>query len=77
MAGPSSLSFVEFGVAKTYAGKFNGHDRTKLRTTKLLSEHCEALNAVSTAHLPLKLGIILGTSTAKCENSFSVLKNIM
>ena len=28
-------------------------------------------------HLALKLGVTLGASTAKCENSFFVLKTIM
>ena len=64
-------------VAKTYFAKFNGDEKTKPATTKLLSEHYEAIKAMSTAHFALKLGVTLGASTAKCENSFSVLKTIM
>ena len=48
---------VEFDVAKTYVAKFNGDENTKLTSTKLLSEHCEALKAMSTVHLVLKLGV--------------------
>ena len=61
---------AEFDVAKTYVAKFNGDEKTKQTTTKLLSEHCEALKAMPTVHLALKLGVILGASTRKCENSF-------
>ena len=62
---------AEFDVAKTYNAKFNGDEKTKSTTTKLLSEHSEALKAMPTAHLALKLGVTLGASTAKYENSFS------
>ena len=68
---------AEFDVAKTYVAKFDGDVKIKPTTTKLLSEHCKALKAEPTVHLALKLGVTLGTSTAKCENSFSVLKIIM
>ena len=68
---------TEFDVAKTYVAKLNGDEKTKPTTTKLLSEICEALKAMSTVHFILKLEVTLGASTAKCENSFCVLKNIM
>ena len=68
---------AEFDVAKTYVAKLNGDEKTKPTTTKLLSEHCEALKAMPTVHLALKLEVTFGASTAKCENSFSVLKAIM
>ena len=61
---------AEVDVAKTYIAKFNGDEVTKPTTTKLLSEHCEALNTIPTVHLTLKLGVTLGASTAKCEKSF-------
>ena len=64
-------------VAKTYIAKLNGNEKTKPTTTKLLFEHCEALKAMPSVHLALKLGITFGASTAKSENSFSVLKTIM
>ena len=68
---------AEFDVAKTYVTKFNGDKKTKPTTTKLLSKHCEALKAMPTVHLALKLAVTLRTPAAKCENSFSVLKTIV
>ena len=68
---------AQFDVAKTNVAKFNGNEKTKPTTTKLLSEHCEALKIMPTVYLALKLGVTLGASTAKCENSFSVLNTIM
>ena len=53
------------------------NEKTKPTTTKLLSEQREAHKAMPTVHLTLTLGVTLGASTAKCENSFSVLKTIM
>ena len=67
----------QIDVAKTYVAKFNGDEKTIPTTTKLLSEYCEALKAMPTVHLALKLGVTLGASTAKCENSLSVQKTIM
>ena len=67
---------AEFDVAKTCIAKLNGN-KTKPTTTKLLFEHCEALKAMPSVHLALKLGITFGASTAKSENSFSVPKTIM
>ena len=64
-------------VAKTDVAKLNGDEKTKPSTTKLLSENCEALKAMSTVHLALNQEVTLGTSIAKCKNSFSVLKTIM
>ena len=46
---------AKFDVAKTYVTKFNGDEKTKPTTTKLLSEHCEALKAIPIVHLALKL----------------------
>ena len=60
-----------------YFAKLNSDEKTKPKTTKFLSEHCEAHKAIPTVHLSLKLGVTLGASTAKCENSFSVLKTIV
>ena len=54
---------AEFDVAKTYITKFNGDEKTKPTTTKLLSEHCKALKAMPTVHLALKLGVTLEAST--------------
>ena len=68
---------AEFDVAKRYITKFNSEEKTKPITTKLLSEHCEALKAMPIVHLALKLEVTLGASTAKCKNAFSVLKTIM
>ena len=68
---------AEFDVAKTCVANFNGDKKTKPTTTIFLSDHCEALTAMPTVHLALKLGVTLESSTAKCENSFSVLKTIM
>ena len=68
---------AEFDVTKTYAAKFRGDEKTKPTITKLLFEHCEALKAMPTRHLALKLEVTPGASAAKCENSFSVLKTIM
>ena len=68
---------AEFDVAKTYVAKFSGDEKTKPTTTELLSEHCEALEAMPTVHLSLKLGVTLAASTIKCENSLSILKIIM
>ena len=59
---------AEFDVAKRYVAKLNGDEKTKPTTTKLLSEHCEALKAIPTVDLALKLGLTLEASTAKCEN---------
>ena len=42
---------AEFDVAKTYVVKFNIEEKTKPTTTKLLSEHCEALMALPIVHL--------------------------
>ena len=53
------------------------NEKTKPTPTKLLSENCDALMAMPTVHLALKLGVTFGASTAKCENSFSVLKTII
>ena len=61
---------AEFDDVKTYVARFNNEAKAKLTTTKLLSEHCEALVTMSAVHLALKLGVTLGASTAKCENSF-------
>ena len=68
---------AEFDVAESYVAKFNDDEKTKPTTIKLLSEHSEALKAMPTVHLALKLGITLGASTVKCENSRSVLKTTM
>ena len=68
---------AEFDVAKTYVAKLNGDEKKKPTTTELLSKHCEALEAMPTVHLALKLGVTIGAFTAKCEISFSVLKTIM
>ena len=68
---------TQFDVAKTYVTKWNGDKKTKPTTTQLLSEHCEALKAMPTVSLALTLGVTLEASTAKCENSFCVLKTIM
>ena len=57
---------AEFDVAKTYVAKFNGDEKTKPITTKLISKHCEALKAMPTVALALKLGVILRASTARC-----------
>ena len=57
--------------------KINGDEKTKLTTTKLFSEHCEALKTMPTVHLELKLGVTLRAYTTKCENSFFVLKTTM
>ena len=47
---------AEFEVAKTYVAKLNGDEKTKPpTTTKLLSEHCEALKVLPTVYLELKL----------------------
>ena len=67
----------EFDVAETYVAKLNGDEKTKQATTKFISEHREALKTMLTVHLALKLGVTLGAFTAKCENSFYVLKTIM
>ena len=48
---------TEFDVAKTYVAKFNGDEKTKPTTNKLLSEHCEALEAMPAVHFTLKLGV--------------------
>ena len=63
---------AEFHVAKTYIANFSSDGKIKLTTTKLLSEHYEALKAMPTVHL--KLGVTLGASTTMCENSFFVRK---
>ena len=68
---------AKFDVAKTYFAKLNGDEKIKPPTTKFISEHREALKAMPTVHLALKLGVTLGAFTAKCENSFYVLKTIM
>ena len=68
---------AEFDVVKTYVAKFNGDEKTKPITTKLLCEHWKAVKALPTVHLALKLGVTFGASVAKCENFFSVLKTIM
>ena len=65
---------TEFDIAKTYVAKFNGDEKTKPTTTKLLSQHCVTLKAMPTVHLALQLGVSLGASTEKCKNSFSILK---
>ena len=61
---------AECDVAMTYVATLKGDEMTKPTTTKLFSEHCEALKAMPTVHLALKLGVTLEGSTAKCENSF-------
>ena len=61
---------AEFDVAKKYVAKFNGDEKTKPTTTKLLYEHCDAPKAMATAHLALRVGIALGASTTKCEILF-------
>ena len=64
-------------VAKMYIAKFNRDEKTKPTTTKLLSEHCEALKAMPTVHLALKLGVTFAVCIEKCKNSFSVPKTII
>ena len=61
---------AEFDVAKTWVAKFDSDEKTKPTTIKLISEHFEALKAIPTIHLALKLGVTLGASTAKCDNFF-------
>ena len=68
---------AEFDVAKTCAAKFNGDEKTKPTTTKILSDHCETPKAMPAVHLALKLEVALGASTTKCESSFSVLPTTM
>ena len=41
---------AEFDV-KTYVARLNGDAKTKPTTTKLLSEHCEALKTMPAVHL--------------------------
>jgi len=67
----------EFIVAKAYIAKLTDDDKPKITITKLLSEHSEVLKAMPTVYLALQLAVTLGASTAMCENSFSVLKNVM
>ena len=50
---------AEFDVAETYVAKFNADEKTKPTATILLSDHCEALKAMPTVHLALKLRITL------------------
>ena len=47
---------AEFDVSKMYVAKLSGDEKTKPTTTKLLSEYCEAIKAMLTVHLALKLG---------------------
>ena len=68
---------AEYDVAQTYVAKFNGDKKTKLTTTKLLSERGEVVKAMPTVHLALKLGVTPRASIAKCKNSFSILKTIV
>ena len=51
--------------------------RRQTDNNQTFSKHCAALKAVPTLHLALKLEVILGASTEKCDNSFSILKIIM
>ena len=46
---------ADFDVAKTYVAKFNNDAKTYPTTTEFLSEHCEALMAMTTVHLARKL----------------------
>ena len=55
---------AEFDVPMTYVAKLNGDEKTKPTTTKLLSKHCEALKAMPTVQLALKVEVTLGASTA-------------
>ena len=61
---------AEFAVAKMHVEKFNGNEKTKPTTTKLVSEHCEALKAIPTVHLTLKLGVTFGASTESVRTLF-------
>ena len=61
---------AEFNTAKTCVANFSGDDKLRMTTTKLISELCEALEALLIVHLALKLAVTYGTTTATCENSF-------
>ena len=62
----------EFDVAKTYVAKFNCDRKTKLTTTKLLSEHCKALKAMPALRLAMKLSKNLPRSvrTLFCSENY-------
>ena len=60
----------EFDVAKMYVTKFNGDDKPKMTTTKLLLEYCEVPKTMPAAHLALKLAATLAACTANVGELF-------
>ena len=50
---------------------------TIMPANKHFPEYCEILEAMPTVHLALKLGVLLVTPTAFCDNSYFDLKNFM
>ena len=66
LVGSASVE-AKFDVVKTYVAKFNGDEKTKPTSTTLLSEHSEALKAMPTVYLALKLGVTLVVCKSLCK----------
>ncbi|KAK9967816.1 hypothetical protein ABG768_002182 [Culter alburnus] len=73
----STIVETECIVAKQYISRIKEEESQQMMTTRrLLSEHHKVLEAMPSVLSALKLAVTFGASTAMCENSFSVLKNV-
>ncbi|KAA0706263.1 hypothetical protein E1301_Tti016242 [Triplophysa tibetana] len=73
----STIVETECIVAKQYISRIKEEESQQMMTTRrLLSEHHKVLEAMPSVLSALKLAVTFGASTAMCENSFAVLKNV-
>ncbi|ROI52181.1 Zinc finger MYM-type protein 1 [Anabarilius grahami] len=72
----SALDHI-LGEIEQYISRIKEEESQQMMTTRrLLSEHHKVLEAMPSVLSALKLAVTFGASTAMCENSFSVLKNV-
>ncbi|KAA0706406.1 hypothetical protein E1301_Tti023546 [Triplophysa tibetana] len=65
------------GVETKLQARIKEEESQQMMTTRrLLSEHHKVLEAMPSVLSALKLAVTFGASTAMCENSFAVLKNV-
>ncbi|KAG9282357.1 zinc finger MYM-type protein 1-like [Astyanax mexicanus] len=76
LAGSTTVE-EEFVVAKTFfQTQMEREKETKWTLKRPLQNHKKTLEAMPSVLIAMKLALTFGASTAMCENSFSVLKNV-
>uniref|UniRef100_A0A671QMD9 DUF4371 domain-containing protein n=1 Tax=Sinocyclocheilus anshuiensis TaxID=1608454 RepID=A0A671QMD9_9TELE len=73
----STIVETECIVAKQFISRIKTEESQQMMTIRrLLTEQHKVLEAMPSVLSALKLAVTFGASTAMCENSFSVLKNV-